>query len=115
MTNRERLVAALIALSLAGNAAAQGGPLTPLDDPRRLPVLRGTDAGPADPRYFGGVLSGLVAGGRGAPSPYLQPSTHQIVSAGKDHHATPKLYEAATNGNHVKGANLPRDPTAKAR
>jgi len=82
MTNRERLGAALVALSLAGNAAAQGGHLTPLDDPRLQPVLRGTDAGPSDPRHFGGVPSRLIAGGRDGPSPYRQPSAYQIVSAG---------------------------------
>ena len=104
MMNRERLIATLVALSLAGNAAAQGGPLTPLDDPRLQPVLRGTDAAPADPRFFGGVTSRLVAGGRDGSSPYQQPSTYQIVSAGKDQHASPKLYEFMSKGTHVPHA-----------
>jgi hypothetical protein len=116
MTNRERLIAALIALSLAGNAAAQGGPLTPLDDPRLQPVLRGTDAGPADPHFFGGVTSRLVAGGRDRPSPYQQPSTYQIVSAGKDHHASPKLYESMSKGTHVPRATPKlNEATAKGK
>ena len=83
MTNRERLIAALVALSLAGNAAAQGGPLTPLDDPRLQPVLRGADAGPADARYFGDVPSRLAAGGRDAPAVTQPPSVTQKSAGGR--------------------------------
>jgi hypothetical protein len=118
MTNRERLIAALVALSLAGNAAAQGGPLTPLDDPRLHPVLRGADAGPTDPRYFGGVPSRLAAGGRDAPAVTQPPSVTQESAGGRsaeNHeplhhlwtripHATPKLLEAAAKGTHVPHA-----------
>lgn len=129
VTLRNRLIAALIAITLAGNAAAQGGPLGPLEDPRRQPVLRGSDAGPADPRFFGDVTSRLFAGGRDGRSPYHQPSTYQILSAGKaDHaslrldefmskrthalHATPKLNEAIANGK-VFGTSTSIVPSAK--
>jgi hypothetical protein len=112
MTNRERLIAALVALSLAGNAAAQGGPLTPLDDPRLQPVLRGADAGRADPRYFGDVPSRLAAGGRDAPAVTQPPSVTQKSAGGRSaeenheplHHLWTKLHEATSTGTHVPHA-----------
>jgi hypothetical protein len=119
MTNRERLIAALLALSLAGNAAAQGGPLTPLDDPRLQPVLRGADAGPTDRRYFGDVPSRLAAGGRDAPAVTQPPSVTLKTAGGRsaeeNHeplhhlwthspHASPKLLEAAAKGTHLPHA-----------
>ena len=97
MTRLERLIAALVALSVTGNAAVQGGHLTPLDDPRLRPVARGTDAGLSDPRHFGTVPSRVMGGGRDAPSPYQQPFPYQITSAGKNDQPSPK-------GTHPSGS-----------
>ena len=96
MTIRNRFVAALIAVTLAGNAAAQGGPVTVLEDPRRQPVLRESDAGPADVRFFREVISGLSVGGRDGLSRYHQPSAYQLLSAGNHGHASPKVHESMT-------------------